>query len=89
MKFLSPTINLFFTPEDFNLFCLNLKEYISVELKESKEDDIPYPVGLLSPKGLPSIKVHFMHYETFNEAKQKWNQRKERINFDNLYPFRK
>lgn len=85
MKFLSPTINLFFTPEDFNLFCLNLKKYIDAELKEFKEDKVPYPVGSLSPKGLPSIKVYFMHYKTFKESKEKWDERKKRINYDKIF----
>ena len=31
-KFLSPTINLFLTPTDFNYFCLYLKEYIDFSL---------------------------------------------------------
>ena len=85
LKFLSPTINLFFTPEDFNYFCLNLKEYIDGKLEEFKDDSIPYPVGLLTPKTGQPIKVHFMHYKTFIEAKQKWNKRKERINWDNIF----
>lgn len=87
LKFLSPTINLFFTPEDFNYFCLNLKEYIDTELVETKEEWVDYPLGELSPIGLKSIKVHFMHYETFKLAKEKWDERKARINYDNLYIF--
>ena len=85
LKFLSPTINLFFTPEDFNYFCLYLKEYIDCDLKESKEEDIEYPVGILAPINRKPIKVHFMHYESFDEAKEKWNERKSRINWDNIY----
>ena len=89
MKFLSPTINLFFTPEDFNYFCLNLKEYINGELSESKEENINYPVAFLTPiRGslvTRPIKVYFMHYKSYKEAVQKWNERKERINWDNIY----
>ena len=85
LRFLSPTINLFFTPEDFNLFCLHLKDYIDAELEESKEKDILYPVGLLSPKNHSPIKVRFMHYDTFEIAKKKWEERKTRINWDNIY----
>lgn len=89
MRFLSPTINLFFTPEDFHYFCLNLKEYINGDLVESKDEEVDYPVGVLSPiKGASitqSIKIHFMHYQTFVEAKEKWNERKQRINWDNIF----
>ena len=88
LKFLSPTINLFFVPDVFNDFCLNLKEYISAELKELKDDDTPYPVGLLYPakeSGLKPLRVDFMHYDSFIEAKAKWEERKARINWDNIY----
>ena len=85
LKFLSPTINLFFTPEDFNYFCLYLKDYIDCDLKESIEADIDYPVGVLAPEDKKPIKVHFMHYESYSEAEAKWNERKKRINWDNIY----
>lgn len=89
LKFLSPTINLFFTPEDFNYFCLNLKSYIYGKLVELKDSNINYPLGQLIPRknshNKKIIAVHFMHYESFGIAKRKWNERKQRINFDNLF----
>lgn len=89
LRFLSPTINLFITPEDFNYFCLYLKEYMAGELKEIHLPDITYPVGELAPiKGseiCSPIKIHFMHYENFTQAYTKWNERKERINWNNIY----
>ena len=71
LRFLSPTINLFFTPEDFNYFCLDLKSYIDGKLEESKDENLPYPVGVLYPKEGKPIKIYFMHYETFDLAKTK------------------
>lgn len=89
LKFLSPTINLFFTPEDFNYFCLYLHDYLNGELEEKVDENIPYPVGLLHPtkdsKINRVIELGFMHYETFIVAKQKWEERKARINFDNIF----
>ena len=89
LKFLSPTINLFFQPDDFNYFCLYLKNYINGRLVETKEKGINYPIGLLIPrkdsKNKKTIKVYFMHYDSFEVAKKKWNERKKRINYDNLY----
>ena len=87
LKFLSPTINLFLTPKDFNLFCLHLKDYIYSELVELKDEKVDYPVGILTPSKTSrrSIRVDFMHYETFEEAKTKWDERKSRINWDNIY----
>ena len=89
LKFLSPTINLFLTPEDFNYFCLYLKEYIAGDMAESLNENVDYPVGLLTPiKGCEisrGLKIHFMHYDSFNEAYDKWEERKSRINWDNLF----
>ena len=85
LRFLSPTINLFLTPADFNLFCLSLREYLSVEVTEDLEAEEPYPVGILAGEGLTPIRVHFMHYEDFASAKAKWEERKARVNYDNLF----
>ena len=89
LKFLSPTINLFFIPEEFNYFCLNLKEYIAGELVELVDNDTPYPIGLIYPvKGASitrPVRVDFMHYDSFEQAKNKWNVRKQRINWNNLF----
>ena len=80
-KFLSPTINLYITPSDFVKFCSNLKYYLALELNEvSTEFD--YPVGRLG-----DILIYFKHYNNFSEAKEKWNERKLRINFNNIFIF--
>lgn len=86
-QFLSPTINLFFSPDDFNCFCLHLFEYINGQLIERKDADVGYPVGLLCPADdmLKTIKVNFMHYKTFQEAYDKWEDRKRRICWNNIY----
>ena len=89
LRFLSPTINLFFVPDDFNRFCLHLEDYINGELTECLDHGESYPVGELTPRdessSLLPVKIHFMHYETYEEAAAKWNQRKERINWNNLF----
>ena len=79
VKFNTPTINLFLYPEDFLNFVSNIKENLKYELiKETS--DCEYPVGRLN-----NIKIHFMHYKTFEEAKRKWDLRKCRINYENLF----
>ena len=89
LKFLTPTINLFLNPEDFNYFCLHLKDYIEGEMEQYQDDKVTYPVAILSPNKASSfskkIRVDFMHYNTYQEAKDKWEERKRRINYDNLY----
>ena len=89
LKFQSPTINLFFEPEDFNVFCLNLKEYLEGKIIEMTDTGLDYPVGVILPKKNAQVhkpvKVHFMHYSSFKEALKAWNRRKRRINWDNIY----
>ena len=44
---------------------------------ETKEG---YPVGFLG-----DVEIRFIHYGTFEEAVWKWEERKKRINWDNLF----
>lgn len=75
MKFLSPTINLFFEPEDYIKFVENLQYYLKLELEEDTAQE-SYPVGKLG-----DIRIFFLHYASFDEAKRKWGERCKRINW--------
>lgn len=87
LKFLSPTINLYFIPTEFNLFCLNLHQYIDSDLVANPNNKESFPVGILKPKSLDlkEIKIYFMHYNSFEEAQRKWEERKQRIQWDNIF----
>lgn len=78
-KFLSPTINLWMHQFDFLKFVLNLKEYISKDLKFI-ESEYNYPVAMLG-----DITIYFNHSKTEEEAKLNWDTRKIRINYDNIF----
>lgn len=83
LRFRSPTVNLFFTNEDFLLFCKHLHYYLSLPV-EKVDSDMDYPVGAL--KGdYGTIRLHFIHYDSFEEAKKKWEERSSRVDYDNLY----
>lgn len=84
LKFNSPTINLFFSKEDFIIFVNNLEGFFSKELVEVKESLVNYPVGQLEYNG-KIIKINFMHYNTFEEAKMKWDERKKRVDYSNIF----
>lgn len=79
LKFNSPTINLFFSINDFIKFLENMEYYLSLELKNFKQHNNKYPVGELG-----DLKIHFMHYNTFDEAKEKWIDRCKRIDKNNM-----
>ena len=82
-RFLSPTINLYITPKDFVEFLENLDDYLSSEIEPVKSP-LNYPIGKIRTRG-GNITLYFKHYKTIEEAIQKWNERKTRINKDNLF----
>lgn len=79
LPYLSPTINLFIDEHDFIKMVENLKWYMDGPLVESGREE-SYPIGRLR-----DIEIHFMHYKTFAEAAGKWEERKKRMNWDNLF----
>ena len=86
-QFRSPTINLFFPELSFFDFVEHLDYYLSMPLEYGGESENPkYPIGILKGDGIkPDIAVHFMHYKDFEDASNKWNSRKQRMNMDNLF----
>lgn len=94
----TPTVGLFFMAEDYIRFLSGLREYMSSELRfirpeESRwknektiGDDTrfgTYPIGRLQA-GRESVELFFLHYRSEEEAKEKWERRKKRINWDRL-----
>ena len=79
LKFNTPTINLYFDPEDFLKFLSDIDDYLGYELIEV-ESKFRFPVGKLN-----DIIIYFMHYNSFQEAKEKWVERAHRIDKNNLF----
>lgn len=82
IRFQSPTINLSFEMNDFVKMCENLQWYMQQPIQPYDDDRFEYPTGLLG-----DIEIRFNHYDTFEEAVEKWEERKKRINWDNIYIF--
>lgn len=80
IKFQSPTINLWIKNRDYIKMIKNLEYYLGQELIEVSDKKAKYPLGMID-----DIVIHFNHYKSFNEAKIKWQDRKKRIDYDNLY----
>lgn len=79
LEFQSPTINMFFSPSDFNKLIANLDYYLSLPLEfyEIRYDKIlerDYPVGKMD-----DIYLHFNHYANFEDAVSAWERRKKRM----------
>lgn len=88
----TPTVGLFFYAPCYIHFLKHLEVYLSTPLEfihKSKYEEANayragkhdyYPIGILN-----DIEIHFLHYKSEIEARGKWDRRKVRINFDNLF----
>ena len=86
LPYSSPTIGLYFFTEDYLKFLTKLEYYLSLDIKfitheQSRYSAIlkerntpPCPIGVLD-----DIEIVFLHYHSEEEAKTKWNRRKERM----------
>lgn len=84
MRFESPFINMFLFEDDYMKFLDSPKSFIECDLKFKKTgwNEImkkEYPVA-----DCDGIELHFNHYDSFEEARNIWEKRKQRINWDNI-----
>lgn len=80
LRFNSPFVNLRLNAKNFLLLLKDFDYYMNCELKFLDNVDNSYPVG-----DLGGLIIHFVHYENKEIALQKWNDRKKRINKENLF----
>jgi uncharacterized protein (DUF1919 family) len=91
LPYSTPTVGLFFFADDYIEFLQNFEVYIQQQLSFVESSRHPeanialrkerYPIGILGDH----VEIHFLHYKDENEAAEKWNRRKERINLNNLF----
>ena len=85
LPFRSPFVNMFFDEPDYLRFLREARSYIEEPLtfKETLYDtnlkkNYPYVA-------LGEVNIHMNHYRDFEAALAKWNERKQKINWDNLF----
>lgn len=76
-QFLSPTVNLFFTAEEFVRFVQDLPRYLAMEPEMHWDEE--FPIGKLG-----DVTIHFMHYDTCAQAKDAWQRRKARVQWNKI-----
>lgn len=90
LKYNTPTVGLFIMDEDYIRMIENLDYYLKsdlmfIEARDSKYYDkisvkgtkeISYPIAKLGN----DVEIHFLHYCSSDEARQKWTRRLKRIN---------
>ena len=85
-RFNSPTINLYIREEDFCFFCNHLDEYLDLPLQQI-DIGFNYPCGIFDVAKKPHLRpvvLRFMHYDSYEVAVSKWNERTKRINYENI-----
>ncbi len=91
MPYLTPTVGLYFFAPDYIKFISNLKYYLEIPLEfidatESKYYDelcLRNQIKNIIAR-LDNVEIVFLHYKTKEEAIEKWERRKKRVNYDNI-----
>lgn len=86
MRFTSPLINMFVKDDDYFSLIENFKQNMESEIlltgiNYDSGTQLKYPVYTIRNTG---IKLYMNHYGDFSVAKEKWDIRKTRINYDNI-----
>jgi uncharacterized protein (DUF1919 family) len=92
MPYQSPFVGLFLVPQDYVRMLARLQPALEapLEFKISsrhgflnewrEQTNRFYPIGMLPDE----VEIHFLHYASAAEAKEKWQRRTARIHWDNL-----
>ena len=76
----SQFVNLWLFSKDFIKYLSNFDYYNSLPLVFIESSEYDYPVGMVG-----DIAIHFTHYSTNEEAQIKWDERKIRIDKNNMF----
>lgn len=89
LRFNSPTINMWESDDDFLKLMENLDDYLEMDLEfvkeliyefEGPQYGTSYPLCRLN-----DIFLHCNHYKDYFSAKKKWDQRIQRVNYDDIF----
>lgn len=80
LKFYSPTVNLMLSQRDFVEFVCRIKEFLEKDLVFFCDRKSKFPRATIG-----NITINFTHYPSEEEALRKWEERKMRIDYDNLF----
>ena len=88
---LSPTVGLYFYADEYIKFLNHLERYLSMDLQFIDIKDSKYSKELISKKQthvpiglLDDVEIVFLHYRDVIIAKEKWQRRVERVNWNNM-----
>lgn len=90
LPYQSPTVGMYFFAEEYIKFLSRLPYYMDCELSFRKLEDSKYwkaidATGTKPLLGvLDDVEIVLLHYHSETEAAEKWNRRKNRIDWDHL-----
>jgi len=93
LEYQSPFVGLFIFSPDYILLLENLEERLRLDLKFIPAERSNYKAQLIAWKTLGTYpiallgedcEIHFLHYHSEEEARDKWNRRLKRLNVNNL-----
>lgn len=91
LKYRTPTCGLAIMADEYIKFIYNLEYYLSIDnIEEVQIENSKYRNYLKKTKyggiigKIDDLEIMFLHYDSINEAKDKWNRRKKRINKDKI-----
>ena len=92
LPYQTPTVGLYFFANDYIKFVYDLRHYMSAPLEFITSAESSH-TETLQRRGetnnvlarLDDIEVVFLHYHNEQEAKEKWERRRQRINWDNIF----
>ena len=99
LEYKTPTIGLWMLPKDYIKFLSNLDFYLNSNLKQisylefhgkdllvkrKEEGRYSFELDDMIIGRLIDVDIVFLHYASFEDAKQKWDRRKKRVNFSNM-----
>lgn len=77
----SPTRNFYFNADGYIKFCQHLEYYLSLPLTDDLEPvETEYLTAMCG-----DVRLFLVHYGTIDQAKEEWERRKRRVNYDNLF----
>ena len=85
LPFLSPFVNMFLNELEYIRFLRSPRVYMEEKLifqKTAFEKNLQFDYPIYT---LGNISLHMNHYKNFDEAVAKWEERKKRINWYNLF----
>lgn len=85
LEFKTPFINMSESVDDYLKIMNNSKYYLDCPLRFKCEGIEPHLKTKYPICQLEEVDLHFNHYVSYEQAKELWDKRKKRINWDNLF----